>query len=57
MGYKIFDKKSKGSGLSHTIKSMSQNQQLAEELHKPITRKSKKRRVYALYRDVTWVLI
>ena len=33
---------------------MSQNQQLAEELHKPITRKSKKRRVYALYRDVTW---
>ena len=35
--YKLFDKKSKGSGataLSNT--SVSQNQQLAEELYKPI---------------------
>ena len=36
MGYKSFDKKSKGSGVVNEIK---QNLQLAEELHKPIIRK------------------
>ena len=35
MVYKCFDKKTAGSG----VKSMPQNQQLAEELHKPIIRK------------------
>ena len=35
MVYKFFDKKTAGSG----IKSMPQNEQLAEELHKPIIRK------------------
>ena len=40
--YNSFCKKSKGSG----IKSMS-NQQLANELHKPIIRKFKKRKVYS----------
>ena len=39
MVYKFFDKKSKGCG----IKSMP-NQQLANELHKPIIRKFKKRK-------------
>ena len=38
MVYKFFDKKSKGSG----VKSIPQNEQLAEELHKPITKKFKK---------------
>ena len=33
--YKFFDKKSASSG----IKSMKQNEKLAEELHKPIVRK------------------
>ena len=42
MVYKIFDKKTAGSA----IKSMPQNEQLAEELHKPIIRKFKKRKVY-----------
>ena len=36
MVYKFFDKKSKGSGLK--------NQQLADELHKPIVRKLKKKK-------------
>ena len=36
MVYKNFDKKSKGSGCKYEIK---QNQQLANELHKPIIRK------------------
>ena len=50
MVYKFFDKKTKGSG----IKSMSQNEQLAEELHKPIIRKFKKRKVYSTFKDNIW---
>ena len=42
MVYTFFDKKTAGSG----IKYMPQNGQLAEELHKPIIRKFKKRKVY-----------
>ena len=48
MVYKFFDKKSKGSG----IKSATQNQQLAEELHKPIIRKFKK--IYSAFKDNIW---
>ena len=40
MVYKFFDKKTKGSGVTlankSAIKSIPQNEQLAEELHKPI---------------------
>ena len=39
MIYRVFDKKT-GSGISV-------NEQLAEELHKPITKKFKRRKVYA----------
>ena len=35
MVYKVFDKKTAGSG----VKSTPQNEQLADELHKPIIRK------------------
>ena len=49
MVYKFFDKKTKGSGVTlsnnSAIKPMSQNEQLAEELHRPIIRKLKKRQV------------
>ena len=45
--YKFFDKKSKGSGLK-------ENQQLADELHKPIIRKFKKRKVYSSFKDNIW---
>ena len=54
MVYKFFDKKAAGSGLLHTIKSTSQNQQLAEELYKPIIRKSRKRKVYSSFKDNIW---
>ena len=47
MIYKFFDKKTAGSG----IKSMPQNEQLAEELHKPIIRKFKKRSVFSIQRQ------
>ena len=43
MVYKFFDKKSKGSG----IVTNESNYQLANELHKPIIRKFKKRKVYS----------
>ena len=37
MVYKLFDKKCKGSGVKHVnTKLIPQNQQLADELHKPI---------------------
>ena len=44
MVYKLFDKKSKEAGIK-------QNQQLANELHKPIIRKFKKRKVYSSFKD------
>ena len=47
MAYKFFDKKTKGSGFSYTNKSTPQNEQLAEELQKPIIKKFKKRKVYS----------
>ena len=53
MVYKFFDKKSKGSG----VKLISQNKQLASELHKPVIRKFEKRRVYSTFKDNIWVLI
>ena len=49
-----FDKKPKGSGFSHTIKSTPQNEQLTKELHKLIIRKFKKRKVHAAFKDYIW---
>ena len=58
MVYKFFDKKTKGSGVTFAnksaIKSIPQNEQLAEELHKPIIRKFKKRKVYSAFKDNIW---
>ena len=55
MVYKFFDKKSKGSGAKRVdTKHIPQNQQLAEELHKLIIRKYKKRKVYSAFKDNTW---
>ena len=52
MVYKLFEKKSKGSGVANN--NIKQNLQLAEELHKPIIRKFKKRKVYSGFRDNIW---
>ena len=51
MVYKSFEKKSKGAGIKNEIK---ENQQLANELHKPIIRKFKIRRVYSSFKDNIW---
>ena len=64
MVYKFFDskvaspdKKSVGSGAKHVnTKITPQNEQLAEELHKPIIRKFKKRKVYSAFKDNIWVV-
>ena len=49
MVYKFFDKKSSGSSITN-----EPNYQLADELHKPIIRKFKKRKVYSSFRDNIW---
>ena len=65
MVYKFFDKKSAGSGANHiaaepsakhvnNTKLAPQNQQLAKELHKPITKKFEKRKVHAAFKDNIW---
>ena len=62
MVYKFFDKKSasltdksvSGSGVNILLDF---NEELAEELHKPINKKFKKRKVYSEFRDNIWVLI
>ena len=55
MVYNFFDKKSKGSGAMHVnTKLAPQNQQLAEELHKPIIRKFENTKVHAAFKDNIW---
>ena len=59
MIYKFFDKKSalltdksvSGSDVNIEVKH---NEQLAEELHKPIIRNLKKRTVYSWFKDNIW---
>ena len=51
MVYKFLNKKSKGAGIKNKIK---ENQQLANELHKPFIRKFKKRKVYSSFKDNIW---
>ena len=46
--YKCFDKKSTGSSVNIPLEF---NEQLAEELHKPIIRKFNKRKVYSGFKD------
>ena len=50
MVYKFFGSKVSGSGAKLTL----QNEQLANELHKPIIRKFEKRRVHATFKDNIW---
>ena len=61
MVYKFFDKNSKGSGAENVTAEPSakhvnteltpQDQQLTEELHKPIIKKFEKRKVLAAFKD------
>ena len=49
MVYKFFDKKSSRSGITN-----EPNYKLADEIHKPIIRKFKKRKMYSSFRDNIW---
>ena len=49
MVYKFFDKKSSGGSIINET-----NYQLANELHKPIIKKFKKRKVYSSFKDNIW---
>ena len=51
MVYKFFDKKPTGGGVNVPLEF---NEQLPKELHKPIIRKVKKRKVYSEYKDNIW---
>ena len=53
MVYNFFDSKVSESG----AKLIPENEQLANELHKPIIRKFEKRKVYSTFKDNIWVLI
>ena len=46
MVYKFLDEKSSGSGIANEL-----NYQLANEVHKTIIRKFKKRKVHSSFRD------
>ena len=50
MVYKFFDSKVSGSGAI----LIPENEQLANELHKPIIKKFEKRRVYSTFKDNIW---
>ena len=57
MVYKFFDKKSSGSGVAASLANKSAtepNYQLANKLHRQITRKIKRRKVYSYFRDNIW---
>ena len=51
MVYRFFGKKSKGTGIKNEI---NENQQLVNELHNPIIRKFKKRKMYSSFKDNIW---
>ena len=51
MVYTFFEKKYSSSGVNNEIK---QNERLTEELHKPIIRELKKRKLYSSLRDNIW---
>ena len=52
MVYKFFDKKSAGSSVANN--EIKQNMQLAEELHKPVIRNFRKRKIYSEFKDNIW---
>ena len=50
MVYRFFNEKTKGSGVNF-VKNPLNNLQLAEELHKPIIKNFKRRKVYSSFKD------
>ena len=53
MVYKFFNERTKGSGINLQANSLN-NEVLAEELHKPIIKNFKRRKVYSSFKDNIW---
>ena len=53
MVYKFLNEKTKRSGI-HLQENSLNNEILAEELHKPIIKKFKRRKVYSSFKDNIW---
>ena len=53
MVYKFFNERTKGSGINLQANSLN-NEILAEELHKPIIKSFKRRKVYSSFKDNIW---
>ena len=51
MFYKFLDKKTESGAIATSKVGISVTDQLAEELHKPVTKKFKRRKVYARFKD------
>ena len=56
MIYKYFDKKTESGALVTSNVGASVNEKLAEELHTPIIKKFKRRKVYARFKDIIWAV-
>ena len=54
MVYQFFDKEIGSGAIAASKAGVSANEQLAEELQKPVTKKFKRRKVYARLRDNIW---
>ena len=54
MVYKFFDKKSAGSGVATLANESMSYYQLANEVHRQIIRKFKRRKVYSSFKDNIW---
>ena len=53
MVYKFFNERTKGLGIESGNR-FPENKQLAEELHKPIIKNFKRRKVYSSFKDNIW---
>ena len=53
MVFKFFNEKTKGSGINLQANSLN-NEVLTEELHKPIIKNFKRRKVYSTFKDSIW---
>ena len=54
MKFKFFDKKSRDTNTITRVSIISRDQQLVNKLHRPITKKFQRRKVYSSYQDNNW---
>ena len=53
-GLKAFDKKIELGAIATSKAEVNVNEQLIDKLHKPITKKLRRRKIYAEFRDSIW---